>query len=39
MSRPELCDALVHKGTGYGVCGAPLDEYGNCPRAGFHVEE
>lgn len=31
------CDAEAKKGTGTGVCNAPLDEHGNCPRAGSHV--
>lgn len=37
--RPELCSALAEKGTGTGMCNAPLDEYGNCPNWGSHIEE
>lgn len=35
---PERCDQLAHRGTGYGLCNAPLDEDGQCPRANFHLE-
>lgn len=39
MNKGRLCDALAKKGTGLGICNAPLDEHGNCPRAGQHIDE
>lgn len=32
------CDANARKGTGTGMCDAPLDEHGNCPNAGNHID-
>jgi hypothetical protein len=32
------CGADSLHGTGFGVCGAELDEHGVCPRADRHVE-
>lgn len=32
------CDAQAHRGTGYGVCDAPLDVRGNCARVSDHVD-
>lgn len=34
----QYCDQLAVKGTGFGVCDAPLDEHGNCRLAGEHAE-
>ena len=34
----DRCDRLAHKGTGVGLCNAPLDEHGECPRAHNHIE-
>lgn len=33
------CDANSRKGTGTGVCDAPLDAHGQCPRADEHVDD
>ncbi len=33
------CSALAYKGTGIGMCDAPLDSHGNCPNYGNHIEE
>jgi len=35
--RP-LCQAEALSGTGTRLCDEPLDEHGNCPRAGRHVD-
>lgn len=38
MRNPvRRCDAYSRKGTGFGTCDFPLDEHGNCARAGSHV--
>lgn len=31
------CEADSKRGTGTGLCDAPLDEHGNCPRADRHL--
>lgn len=35
--RHEHCEANSRRGTGTGMCGALLDEHGQCPRAGEHL--
>jgi hypothetical protein len=37
--KPKVrrCDENARKGTGYGMCDAPLDRHGGCPNAGNHV--
>lgn len=35
--RTVLCDANAKRGTGTGVCNRPLDEHGQCDRAGDHL--
>lgn len=37
-SRVETCDAYARRGTGTGMCNAPLDDHGACSRAGQHIE-
>lgn len=36
-AAPERCESLARKGTGTGICDAPLT-HGNCPRAGNHAD-
>lgn len=31
------CDANARRGTGTGMCDRPLDEHGQCDRAGDHL--
>lgn len=33
----DYCDADSKRGTGTGMCNAPLDHLGQCPRAGRHT--
>jgi hypothetical protein len=35
--RLHRCEAEARKGTGTGVCDAPLDKHGNCPNVGDHL--
>lgn len=33
----QRCDQLARRGTGQGVCDAPLDAHGVCVNAGRHI--
>ena len=33
------CNAYARRGTGTGLCGQPLNDRGQCPRASDHIEE
>lgn len=37
--RTSRCEALAVKGTGHGICDRPLDQHGQCDRAGYHYSE
>lgn len=41
LKQPErvTCDRLARKGTGHGMCNHPLDDNGQCDRAGDHIED
>lgn len=36
-TTPSTCDAEATRGTGTGMCDRPLDERGQCDRAGAHI--
>lgn len=37
VTTVRKCEANSQRGTGYGMCDAPLDSHGQCPRAGAHA--
>jgi len=39
IREARRCEARVRRGTGESFCDRPLDERGECDRAGEHIEE
>lgn len=33
------CQEFARRGTGFGTCDGPLDEHGQCQRAGQHISQ